>query len=131
MSLIKRIALVVMVLFYVGAGVNHFVNPAFYLPMMPPWLPWHWELVILSGVAEVLLGIGVAIPATRRLAAWGLIALLVAVFPANLHMALNDVYGWGVGSWIRLPFQLPLIAWAWWFTRPDQKKDSGAAQGPE
>lgn len=119
MSLPKRIALVALVLFYLGAGVNHFVNPGFYLPMMPPWLPWHRELVLLSGLAEVALALGAAFPRTRRLAAWGLIALLVAVFPANLHMALHDVHGYGVGSWIRLPFQLPLIAWAWWFTRPD------------
>lgn len=109
-------------LFYVVAGVNHFVSPDFYLPMMPPYLPWHAGLVALSGVAEVALGLAVLVPATRRLAAWGLVLLLIAVFPANLHVALHDIplgdsqHGLGVWNWVRLPFQAVLIAWAAWYT---------------
>lgn len=118
-SLPKRIALVPLVLLYVAAGVNHFVNPGFYEAIMPPYLPLHRELVLLSGAIEVALGVLVAIPATRRLAAWGLVLLLIAVFPANLHMAMADVGEYGWISWARLPLQLPLIAWAWWFTRKD------------
>jgi uncharacterized membrane protein len=118
-SLPKRIALVPLALLYVAAGVNHFVNPPFYEAIMPPYLPLHRELVLLSGAIEVALGVLVAIPATRRLAAWGLVLLLIAVFPANLHMAMADVGGYGWKSWLRLPVQLPLIAWAWWFTRKD------------
>jgi uncharacterized membrane protein len=119
----KRILLVVMAIFYVAAGLNHFANPDVYSPMMPPYLPWHRPLVLLSGAAEIGLGVAVLVPALRRAAAWGLIALLIAIFPANLHIALNNVplfgnaEGFGVWNWVRLPLQAVLIAWAWWYTR--------------
>ena len=76
---------------YVLAGVLHFATPEFYLQIMPPYLPWHLALVYVSGVAEILLGILVIIPATRIVGAWGIILLLIAIFPANLHAAMNDV----------------------------------------
>jgi uncharacterized membrane protein len=123
MSRIRRALLWVMGGFYVFAGLNHFRDPGFYLPMMPPYLPAHRELVLISGAAEVALGVAVLVPALRRRAAWGLVALLVAVFPANLHVALHDVpiggraQGLGVWNWVRLPFQAVLIAWAAWYTR--------------
>ncbi len=110
----------------VAAGANHFLNPAPYLGMMPAELPasTHAPLVYLSGVFEILGGLGLILPATRRLAAWGLIALFVAVFPANLNMAINHlplgdtvVPTWAL--WARLPLQAVAIAWAWWFTRSD------------
>ena len=116
----KRFMLWFMGIFYVLAGVAHFVRTDVYLPMMPPYLPAHRELVLLSGVAEVVLGLAVLVPQTRRLAAWGIILLLIAVFPANLHIAMHDVplfgatQGAGVWNWVRLPFQGVLIAWAWW-----------------
>lgn len=113
---------------YVLAGVLHFVAPAFYLQMMPPYLPWHLALVYLSGLAEIVLGLAVLVPATRRIAAWGIIALLVAVFPANLYLATEGILLQGLpawmpaptttASWVRLPLQLVLIAWAWRWTRP-------------
>ena len=115
-----------MAAFYVAAGLNHFLRPDVYLPMMPPYLPAHRELVLLSGVAEVGLGIAVLIRPLRRASAWGLIALLVAIFPANVHIALHDVplfgrnEGFGIWNWVRLPFQGLLIAWAWWYTRDDR-----------
>jgi uncharacterized membrane protein len=103
----------------VGAGVNHFVSTDFYVAIMPPYLPWHRELVWLSGAAEVMLGVAVFVPRLQRAAGWGIVALLIAVFPANLHMALNpsehDLPEWGL--WLRLPFQLVFIAWALWSTR--------------
>ena len=122
MSRAKRALLWVMGVFYVLGGVAHFVALNAYLPMMPPWLPAHAPLVLLSGVAEVALGVAVLVPATRRLAAWGLILLLIAIFPANIHIALHNVplfgatEGAGVWNWVRLPVQLVLIAWAWWYT---------------
>ena len=125
MSRPKKILLWIMSVFYVFAGVMHFVNPGFYMPMMPPYLPWHLELVYLSGVAEIVLGLAVLVPAWRRLAGWGIILLLIAIFPANLHIALYNVpiggasEGAGALNWVRLPFQLVLIVWAWWYTRPD------------
>jgi len=106
---------------FVAAGMNHFIAPRFYLPIMPPFLPWPLALIFISGVAEILGGIGVLIPSTRKLAGWGLIALLIAVFPANLYAAFH-----GAGSiphwilWTRLPFQLVFIAWVYWTClRPD------------
>jgi uncharacterized membrane protein len=125
MSWIKTASLVLMAAFYALAGVNHLRAPEFYLPIMPPYLPWHEALVFLSGVAEVIVGVGLLIPRTRVLAAWGAIALLIAVYPANVHMALADVpvgdppRSSGMLRWVRLPLQFVLIAWAWWHTRQD------------
>ena len=126
MSGFKRVMLWIMGIFYVVAGLAHLVRTDYYLPMMPAYLPAHRELVLLSGVAEVVLGIAVLIPQTRRLAAWGVILLLIAIFPANLHIALHNVplfgaaQGAGIWNWVRLPFQLVLIAWAWWYTQPSE-----------
>src|SRR5258706_16434161 len=77
-------------LFLVLAGANHFRTPAFYLNIMPPYLPWHLALVYISGVAEIGLGFLLLIRRWSVVAAWGLIALLIAVFPANLHMAMHQ-----------------------------------------
>src|SRR5437867_443075 len=123
MSRTKRVLLWVMGLFYVAGGINHFARADFYLPMMPPYLPLHRELVYLSGLAEIVLGVAVLVPRTRVAAAWGLILLLIAIFPANIHIAVHDVpvfgatHGAGIWNWVRLPFQAVLIAWAWWYTR--------------
>lgn len=117
----KRALLWLMALFYMVAGVLHFVFPEPYLKIMPPYLPWHLALVYLSGVAEVGLGALLLWPATRRLAAIGVILLLIAIFPANLHMALHHVQLPGLppaspfALWMRLPLQLVLIAWAAWY----------------
>ena len=111
---------IVFALFFVGAGINHFVVTDFYLRMMPTYLPLHLELVQISGVAEVVLGLLLLIPRKSVVAAWGLIALLVAVFPANVHMALHRDAFPQFGStalWLRLPIQAVLIAWALWYTR--------------
>jgi uncharacterized membrane protein len=119
----KRILLYVMAAFYVAAGANHFLSPDFYVAIMPPYLPWHLELVYLSGVAEIVCGLGLLFRQTRVLAAWATIAVLVAIFPANIHVALHDIpiggrsESLGIWNWVRLPFQFVLIAWAWWYTR--------------
>lgn len=107
--------------FFVLAGVNHFINPVFYLKMTPPYLPWHLLLIYLSGVFETALGILLLIPKFTRIAAWGLIALLIAVFPANIHMAVNhELFPeyQALTLWLRLPLQVVMIAWAYWYTRP-------------
>ncbi|MBY0458873.1 MAG: DoxX family protein [Gemmataceae bacterium] len=113
-------------LLFVAAGVNHFVKPEIYAKIMPPYLPWHAELVLVSGVCEVLGGIGLLVPRLTRVAAWGLVALLVAVFPANVHMALHPEIGAELFPvapefvwWVRLPVQLLFIAWAGWYARPE------------
>lgn len=131
MSIPKRASLYLMAAFYVFAGVRHFTHPEFYLQIVPPYLPWHEELVWISGCAEVALGIALVIPATSRVAAWGVIALLIAVYPANVHMWWSQIAIDGEAvprwaHWIRLPFQLVLIAWAWWHTRDHAPPASGA-----
>ncbi len=107
-------------LFFVAAGILHFLRPGMYVKIMPPYLPWPRQLVFVSGLAEVALGILVLVPRFRVPAAWGLIALLVAVFPANLHMALHPELFRKISPvalWLRLPLQAVLIAWACWYTR--------------
>lgn len=106
---------------FVAAGVNHFVHPDVYASIMPPDLPWHAELVALSGAAEVALGLLALSARTAPAAGWGLVALLVAVFPANVHMALHPELFPGIPPWVlyaRLPFQGVLMWWAWRWTRP-------------
>ena len=125
MRLPKLVLLYLLGVFYIGAGIAHFVNPEAYLPIMPDYLPAHIVLIYVSGVAEVLGGVGVLVPKTRRAAAWGLVALLLAVWPANIHMAVENVplfgaeEGAGALNWVRVAFQPVLIAWAWWYTRRD------------
>lgn len=107
--------------FFIGAGFLHFRSPGTYVRVMPTYLPHPLELVYLSGAAEIAGGVGVLLPPARRLAGLGLILLLIAVFPANVNMALHDL---PFGSyrppyavqWLRLPLQLVLIAWVWWST---------------
>ncbi len=124
MSIPKRIFLGLFVVFYVFAGVRHFVDPGFYIRMMPPYLPLHRELVYLSGVIEIVLGVLAAVPRFRKPAAWAVIAMLLAFMPVHIHMALNPEQYPEVppaGLWIRIPLQGLFILWAWWFTRPDRK----------
>jgi uncharacterized membrane protein len=104
--------------FFIIGGVMHFVLPATYAGVMPPWLPWHAALVALSGVAEVAGGIGVLVPPLRRAAGWGLIVLSVAVLPANVQMLQDGLAaarpGWQIALLvIRLPLQAALIWWIW------------------
>ncbi|HMQ32446.1 MAG TPA: hypothetical protein PKD53_17070 [Chloroflexaceae bacterium] len=110
---------------FVLAGLNHFRQPGFYGRMMPDYLPAHEELVAASGYAEIALGVLAFFPRLRGLTRWGLIALLVAVFPANLHMALHpERYPRlpPILLWLRLPLQPALMAWVWWATTPSQKR---------
>ncbi|MDO8678989.1 MAG: DoxX family protein [Acidobacteriota bacterium] len=107
-------------LLFILAGLNHFRNPGFYINIMPPYLPWHRELVAISGVAEIALGALLLFRRWSVLAGWGLITLLVAIFPANVHMAMHPELYPSISPaallW-RLPVQGLLIAWAYWYTR--------------
>ena len=123
----KRPLLYVMGPGYVVAGILHFVVPELYAQIIPPILPAPLALVYLSGVAEMAVGVGLLIPRTRRYAAWSTIALLVAIFPANVYMATSMVVVEGIGGgdpsplarWGRLPLQGVLILWAYWYTDAD------------
>lgn len=128
----RALLLIVLAIFFVYAGASHFRNPDFYVSIMPPWLPAHLELVYVSGVFEILGGLGVLIPATRRLAGWGLVALLLAVYPANVQMAVNPepFVARGMPLWglyLRLPLQFVFIAWVWWATKAEAPGDSRPA----
>ena len=119
--MLRRIALFLAAAFYITAGILHFKKTAFYLKIVPPYIPWHLAVVQISGVCEILGGLGLLIPLTRRAAAWGLVALLIAVFPANVYMVTDPVAA-GASSispvllWGRLPLQLVFIAWVLWAT---------------
>ena len=123
----KRPLLYVMGPLYVVAGVLHFVVPDLYAQIIPPFLPAPLALVYLSGVAEIAVGIGVLVPQTRRYAAWATIAVLIAIFPANIYMATSMVAVDGISGgdpsplirWGRLPLQGVLILWAYWYTDSD------------
>lgn len=112
----------------VGAGTMHFVNPQFYLKIMPPYLPFHLELVYLSGFLEIALGVLLLVPRLSRWAAWGIFALLIAVFPANIHVYLNQevLPAPPLVHLLRLPLQGVLLLWAYWHTKsyPDRQKMS-------
>jgi uncharacterized membrane protein len=101
----------------VVAGFLHFAIPKPFVQIVPRYLPAPLMLVYLSGACEVLGGVGLLVPLTQHYAAWGLIALYVAVFPANVNMALHRIGNIPVwAQWVRLPLQLVLIAWAYWYT---------------
>ena len=115
--MIKELFLYLMATLYTLAGINHFISPGIYVRIIPPYLPWPVFLNYAAGAAEMILGIALFFPQTRVPAAWGIILLLIAVFPANLYMYQqgNPV----IPQWallLRLPLQLVLIAWAWWYT---------------
>jgi len=119
MPLARILSIVALGLAFLMAGALHFVVPKSYLTMMPSYLPQPMLLIAISGVAEMAGGLGVLIPFFRRTAGYGLIALLIAVFPANLNMAINHTQLPGLHvspamAWLRLPLQLPMIYWVWW-----------------
>jgi uncharacterized membrane protein len=112
--------------FFIAAGINHFRMPVVYIAMIPPWLPWPAGLNLIAGVCELMGGIGVLLPSVRIVAGWGLIALLIAVFPANLHVALmGHMPGYAYSQaalWLRLPLQGVLIAWVAWAAIADGRR---------
>jgi len=117
----RRISIIALALMYIGAGANHFVNPAFYLHIMPPFIPTPALMVAASGVAEVLLGLLVLPVATRRWAGWGLVALLVVFFVVHVDMIVrHESYPEAPLPVLilRIPLQFVFIYWAEWATRP-------------
>ncbi|UOQ75431.1 DoxX family protein [Hymenobacter sp. 5516J-16] len=116
MRYLKHYSRYVLALLFFGAGVLHFLSPGPFMRIVPPYLPAPLLLVYLSGAAEIAGGLGLLLPATRRLAGWGLVLLLVAVFPANVYMLQTHGAGLAVplwALWLRLPLQLVLIVWVW------------------
>src|ERR1700744_4151549 len=121
----RKRSLALMVLLYVVAGLNHFLNRRMYLAIIPTYLPHPLTLVYISGVCEIAFGLLLIPVATQRIAAWLIILLLIAVFPANVQMAVNYYLAHNPWLWlaiIRLPIQLLLIRWAWFFTKNKKNK---------
>lgn len=112
--------LYVMVILYIAAGTNHFINPGMYISIMPHFLSYKPELVYISGIFEILLGLLLIPKKFRKLAAWGIVLLLIAIFPANIQMAIDYYKSDSPSFWIailRLPLQFVLIRWAYMYTR--------------
>jgi uncharacterized membrane protein len=118
MTTIRTISNYLLALFMVAAGTMHFINADFHLNIMPPYLPLHLALVYLSGVCEIALGVLLLVPRFSRIAAWGIIALLIAVFSANIYVYQNqDVLpAPPILHLLRLPLQGVFILWAYWHT---------------
>jgi uncharacterized membrane protein len=120
MKRIKPISKYLLALFMMIAGVMHFASPEFFMRIMPPYLPFHSELVMVSGVCEILLGILLLVPHASRFSAWGIVALLIAVFPANIYLYQNQnlMPASPFMHFLRLPLQGVFILWAYWHTKP-------------
>lgn len=117
-----RAAFLLMVSFYLFAGFNHFANPSFYEPVIPPWLSaWTKEINVLSGLAEIVLGFLLIPKKTRRMAGWGILLMLVAFIPSHIYFIQKGVFQLGpftitpTFAWMRLLVVHPLLMlWAWW-----------------
>ena len=124
MKVVKSVALYLSVIGYVYVGLLHFIQPDFFLKIMPPYLPYHLPLVYASGFLEITLGFCLFFKKLRFYAGWGLILLLIAVYPANIYLAFNETPQIALGispfiaSWVRLPLQFVFIGLAYWFTKP-------------
>ena len=123
----KDIARIALALLFIGASTAHFTSDA-ELQIIPTFLPWRREALYITGVCELLGGIGLLIPRFQRPAAWGLAALLVAIFPANVYHAISNLQLGGILNtrlyhWIRLPFQAVFILWALWSTSATRQKE--------
>jgi len=119
-DIMNKLLLYLMAVLYVFAGINHFINPKTYVRIMPRFLPWHLQLVYLSGVLEIVFGIMLLFSSTRVMAAWLIILLLIVIFPANIQMAVDYYHLKKSHFWItmlRLPLQFVLIWWAWLYTK--------------
>ena len=128
----KTVARILFGLFFIVAGIMHFVIPQFYVRIVPPILPFKAAIVAISGIAEIALGALLIIPRTIGIAAWGLVALLIAVYPANIYMALNadqfrDIAPSNTFHYIRLPLQFVMIGLALWLTRTNTEEPVSVA----
>ena len=118
--MIKMASIYIMGIFYIQIGIKHFTNPSWFMQIMPPYLPFHIELVYISGAFEIILGMMLIFSKTRYYAAWGLIMLLIAVFPANIYLAQTNGAAMGTTAaiaWWRLPFQAIFIGLAYWHSK--------------
>ena len=121
----KDNALIATGLTFIFAGVSHFFIPDTFIKLMPPFVPFPLAMVYVSGIFEILGGIGLIVSKTRRAASYGLILLLLAVYPANIYVAMENIQLGGFMSnsfyqWFRVVLQIPLIFWVWWMARGEK-----------
>ena len=119
-SKIKTLSIIIMSLFYIGVGTNHIINPNWFVRIIPPILPFKVAIVYISGIFEIILGSLLIFPKTRFIAGWGLIILLLAVYPANIYVALTNGEAMDTTpmiAWGRLPFQFVFIGLAYWHSK--------------
>jgi uncharacterized membrane protein len=124
----KKVGVCIQAFLYTLAGINHFWHPALYKQIMPHWLPWHDGLIALSGICEILVGLLLLSSVTRSLAAWLIILLLIAVFPANIQMTVDYMHRHDPHTWLtilRLPLQFVLIWWAYIYTKRQKVTATG------
>ena len=117
---IKYLSLMVMGIFYISIGISHFTSPIWYVQIVPPYLPYKLELVYISGLFEILFGGMLLFKKTRFLASWGLILLLIAVYPANIYLAQTNGAAMGTTpliAWGRLPVQFIFVGLAYWHSK--------------
>ena len=120
-GILRKIVLFGLAIFFIFFGIDHFINPDFYLSIMPPAFPLHKEAVYISGFFEILGGLGVLISRFRKIAGWGLIVLLVTVYPANIYMALTPEAFPNISIellYFRLALQFLFFYWAYVVTLP-------------
>ena len=117
---IKPFSIIVMSWFYISAGLLHFTNTNWFLQIVPPYLPLKLELVYVSGFFEIIFGLMLVLPSWRYYAGWGLVLLLIAVYPANIYLAQTNGVAMNTSAlvaWGRLPFQFLFIGIAYWHTK--------------
>ena len=117
---IKYLSLMVMGIFYISIGISHFTSPIWYVKIVPPYLPYKLELVYISGLFEILFGGMLLFKKTRFLAGWGLILLLIAVYPANIYLAQTNGAAMNTTpliAWGRLPVQFIFVGLAYWHSK--------------
>jgi uncharacterized membrane protein len=116
------VSLMIMATIYFGAGLNHFISFEFYLPMMPPWIPFHKLCILLSGFIEITFAVMLLFQSTRRWASWGIILLLIAFMPVHIYMyQMRETLFKDISIWLivgRIPMQLALMTWAYIYSRP-------------
>lgn len=125
---IKKFTIYTMSLLYIIVGVKHFIDPQFFINIVPPFLIFKKEIVYVSGLMEIVLGIFLLFKRTRTIGAWGIILLLILVFPANIYLYLNELprellHISKEQALIRMPFQIPLIVLAFWHSKQNSSKN--------
>ena len=116
----KYHSILFMGIFYIFAGLGHFINPLFYERIVPPMLPCRIPIVYISGIFEIVLGFLLFFQKTRFIACWGLVLLLIVIYPANIYVTLTDGEAMGITpvmAWARLPFQFVFIGIAYWHSK--------------